>query len=124
MEYTLLLTGLEKVMGKSSKRARDNYAFNCPFCNHKEKKLEIKLGTTEKGENMVKRFVIIFFLLTQSVLAECKYYAEADVVNDELVNKKEHYTCEEKDNFFVQFITDEKYENSFIILVMALIENL
>jgi hypothetical protein len=73
---------------------------------------------------MVKRFVIIFFLLTQSVLAECKYYAEADVVNDELVNKKEHYTCEEKDNFFVQFITDEKYENSFIILVMALIENL
>lgn len=51
MEYTLLLTGLEKVMGKSSKRARDNYAFNCPFCNHKEKKLEIKLGTTEKGEN-------------------------------------------------------------------------
>jgi len=73
---------------------------------------------------MVKRFVIIFFLLTQSVLAECKYYAEADVVNDELVNKKEHYTCEEKDNFFVQFITDEKYENSFIILVMKLIENL
>ena len=73
---------------------------------------------------MVKRFVIIFFLLTQSVQAECKYYAEADVVNDELVNKKEHYTCKEKDNFLVQFITDPKYENSFIILVMTLIENL
>ena len=73
---------------------------------------------------MVKRFVIIFFLLTQSVSAECKYYAEADVVNDELVNKKEHYTCKEKDNFLVQFITDPKYENSFIILVMTLIENL
>ncbi|MDC3174158.1 hypothetical protein OA868_00085 [Candidatus Pelagibacter sp.] len=73
---------------------------------------------------MVKRLVIIFFLLTQSVQAECKYYAEADVVNDELVNKKEHYTCKEKDNFLVQFITDPKYENSFIILVMTLIENL
>ena len=73
---------------------------------------------------MVKRLVIVFFLLTQSVSAECKYYAEADVVNDELVNKTEHYTCEEKDNFFVQFITDDKYENSFIIVVMAILENL
>ena len=73
---------------------------------------------------MVKRLIIVFFLLTQSVSAECKYYAEADVVNDELVNKKEHYTCKEKDNFLVQFITDPKYENSFIILVMTLIENL
>ena len=73
---------------------------------------------------MVKRFVIIFFLITQSVQAECKYYAEADVVNDKLINKKEHYTCKEKDNFFVQFLTDPKYENSFIIVVMALLENL
>ena len=73
---------------------------------------------------MVKRLVIIFFLLTQSVQAECKYYAEADVVDDKLVNKKEHYTCKEEDNFFVQFVTDPKYENSFIIVVMALLENL
>ena len=73
---------------------------------------------------MVKRFVIIFFLLTQSAFAECKYYAEADVVNDELVNKKEHYTCKEKDSFFVQFLTDPKYENSFILVVMTLLENL
>ena len=73
---------------------------------------------------MVKRFVIIFFLITQSVQAECKYYAEADVVDDKLINKKEHYTCKEKDNFLVQFISDPKYENSFIIVVMALLENL
>ena len=71
------------------------------------------------------RIIIILFLLTSSpVLADCKYYAEADVVNDKLINKKEHYTCKEKDNFLVQFITDPKYENSFIILVMTLIENL
>ena len=75
---------------------------------------------------MVKRFIIIFFLITTSVSAnsDCKYYAEADVVDDKLVNKKEHYTCKEEDNFLIQFITDPKYENSFIILVMTLIENL
>ena len=73
---------------------------------------------------MVKRFVIVFFLLTQSVQAECKYYAEADVVNEKLINKKEHYTCKEKDNIFVQLMTDPKYEKSFIIVVMTLLENL
>ena len=64
--------------------------------------------------------------MTASVSASsnCKYYAEADVVDDKLVNKKEHYTCKEKDNFFVQFISDPKYENSFIIVVMTLLENL
>ena len=71
------------------------------------------------------RIIIILFLLTSSpVLAECKYYAEADVVNDVLINKKEHYTCKEKDNFFVQFITEEKYQNAFIMVVAALLENL
>ena len=70
------------------------------------------------------RIVIILFLLTSSVNAECKYTATADVVNDELINKKEHYSCKEKDNFFVQFITEEKYQRSFIIVVMALLENI
>ena len=72
------------------------------------------------------RIIIILFLLTNPVLADCKYYAEADVVNDVLVNKKEHYTCneEEKDNFFVQFLTDPKYENAFIMVIATLLENL
>ena len=70
------------------------------------------------------RIIIILFLLTSPVLAECKYYAEADVVNDKLINKREHYTCKEKDNFFVQFISDPKYETSFITLVAFLLENL
>ena len=76
---------------------------------------------------MVKRFIIVILILvasTSSSFSECKYYAEADVVNDELINKKEHYTCKEKDNLFVQFVTDPKYENSFIIVIMALLENL
>ena len=70
------------------------------------------------------RIILILFLLTSPVLADCKYYAEADVVNDELINKREHYTCKEKDNFFVQFISDPKYETSFITLVVFLLENL
>ena len=70
------------------------------------------------------KIVIILFLLTSSANAECKYTATADVVNDELINKKEHYSCKEKDNFFIQFITEEKYQNSFVIVAMALLENL
>ena len=75
---------------------------------------------------MVKRFVIIFFLLTSSVLAksDCKYYAEADVVNDKLINKKEHYTCKEKESFFIRFLTDPKFENSLILVVMTMMENI
>tara|TARA_B110000467_G_C18154996_1_gene386317 strand:- start:559 stop:777 length:219 start_codon:yes stop_codon:yes gene_type:complete len=70
------------------------------------------------------RIVIILFLLTSSANAECKYTATADVVNDELINKKEHYSCKEKDNLFVQFISEEKFHRSFIIVVMALLENI
>ena len=39
---------------------------------------------------MVKRIIIVLFLLTASAQAECKYYAEADVINEVLVNKKEY----------------------------------
>ena len=70
------------------------------------------------------RAILILFLLTSPVLADCKYYAEADVVNGEIINKREHYTCKEKDNFFVQFLTDPKYETSLIMIVATLLENL
>ncbi len=51
MEYTFLLGAVENVLGKSYKRAKDNYAFTCPFCNHRKPKLEINLNTNDKGEN-------------------------------------------------------------------------
>ena len=75
---------------------------------------------------MVKRFIIIFFLITTSVSAnsDCKYYAEADVVDDKLINKREHYTCKEKDNFFIQFMTEEKYQNAFMFVVIGILENI
>ena len=59
-----------------------------------------------------------------SASSNCKYYAEADVVNDELINKKEHYTCKEKDNFFIQFMTEEKYQNAFMFVVIGILENI
>jgi len=51
MDYTFLLSSIERVLGKSHKRARDNYAFHCPFCNHRKPKLEINLATNEQGHN-------------------------------------------------------------------------
>ena len=59
------------------------------------------------------RIILILFLLTNAANAKCKYYAEADVVNDILINKKEHYTCKENDNFVIQFMTEEKYQHAF-----------
>ena len=76
---------------------------------------------------MVKRFIIVILILvasTSSSFSECKYYAEAEVVNDELINKKEHYTCKEKDNFFIQFMTEEKYQNAFMFVVIGILENI
>ena len=51
MDYTFLLGSIENLLGKSHKRARDNHAFHCPFCNHHKPKLEIKMTTNEQGHN-------------------------------------------------------------------------
>jgi len=51
MDYTFLLGSIENLLGKSHKRARENYAFHCPFCNHRKPKLEINMATNEKGHN-------------------------------------------------------------------------
>ena len=51
MDYTFLLGSIENILGKSHKRARENHAFHCPFCNHRKPKLEINFATNEKGEN-------------------------------------------------------------------------
>lgn len=51
MDYTFLLASIENILGKSYKRARDNYAFHCPFCNHRKPKLEINMATNEEGKN-------------------------------------------------------------------------
>ena len=79
---------------------------------------------------MVKRILIIlafFICFTNASLAEtkCKYFSQADVVNGEIINKKEHYTCKENNqNFLVTFFTDPKWEQTATMLFITILENL
>lgn len=76
MDYTFLLGSLESIFGKSHKKARDNYAFHCPFCNHKKPKLEVSLLTTEDGKNFWECWVCqtrgqtIYSLLKQAKISK------------------------------------------------------
>jgi len=60
MDNPILLGYLENILGKSHKKARTNYAFTCPKCNHRKPKLEINLHTNEKGENPFECWVCGF----------------------------------------------------------------
>jgi len=70
------------------------------------------------------RVLIILFLLTQSVNADCKYSATADVINDKLVNKKEVYVCDEDKSFFVTFWTTPEWERTATMTFLFILENL
>lgn len=50
-ENSIVLGYLENILGRSSKKSKDNHAFHCPFCNHRKPKLEVDLRTNEKGHN-------------------------------------------------------------------------
>ena len=70
---------------------------------------------------------ILFLTFSAHALAEteCKYFSQADVVNGELINKKEHYTCKENNqNFLVTFFTDPKWHNTATMLFITVLENL
>jgi DNA primase len=60
MSSNILLGFIENVLGKSHKRARENYAFNCPKCNHHKPKLEVNLHTDENGQNPFECWVCGF----------------------------------------------------------------
>ena len=59
-QNVILLGYLENILGKSHKKARENYAFTCPKCNHRKPKLEVNLHTNEKGENPFECWVCGF----------------------------------------------------------------
>lgn len=52
-----LLSGLESVLGKADKKSGKNHAFHCPFCNHRKKKLEVNIETSDKGYNLYSCWV-------------------------------------------------------------------
>ena len=70
------------------------------------------------------KVILILFLLTSSVNADCKYSATADVINDQLVNKKEKYVCEEDKSFFVQFWTTDEWARTATMSFLFVLENL
>ena len=47
MEHALLLTKLEKILGKSIPTSRGNHSFKCPCCKHRKNKLEVNLTTQQ-----------------------------------------------------------------------------
>ena len=73
---------------------------------------------------MIKKVILILFLLTTSVSADCKYYATADVENDTLVNKQETYVCEEDKSFLVQFWTTDEWARPATMVFVFILENL
>ena len=106
MDYTFLLGSIENLLGKSHKRARDNYAFHCPFCNHRKPKLEINMATNEDGKNFWECWVCktrgqsIFSLLKQlktpkNIAAEILKYVKKgkkyEYTNDEVVELPKEY---------------------------------
>ena len=70
------------------------------------------------------RVILILFMLTQSVNADCKYSATADVINDKLVNKKEVYVCEEDKSFFVEFWTTDEWARTATMTFLFILENI
>ena len=70
------------------------------------------------------RVILILFLLTQSVNADCKYSATADVINDKLVNKKEKYVCKEDKSFFYQFWTEDEWSKTATMTFLFILENI
>ena len=77
---------------------------------------------------VIKVSIFILFLTFSAhafAETECKYFSEADVVNGELINKQEHYTCKENNqNFLVTFFTNPKWEQTATMLFIAVLENL
>ena len=51
MVNEVLLGLLESILGDGDIKSKGNYAFICPNCNHKKKKLEININTTKDNKN-------------------------------------------------------------------------
>jgi len=51
MVNQLLVTLVNSVLGSGKATARNNYAYNCPLCNHHKPKLEVNLTENREGKN-------------------------------------------------------------------------
>ena len=51
MVNQLLVNLVNSVLGSGKSTARNNYAYNCPFCHHHKPKLEVNLTENREGKN-------------------------------------------------------------------------
>ena len=51
MVNNVLLGLVNSILGRGSATARGNHSYHCPFCNHKNPKLEVNLIPNKKNEN-------------------------------------------------------------------------
>ena len=72
------------------------------------------------------KIIVFLFLLQTSSFADCRYEASGEVQGDKIINKVEKVVCdeEEKSNFVVQFLTEEKYHNALIMFFGIILENI
>ena len=79
---------------------------------------------------MIKKFLIIYFLWVSMVLGdECFYEVKTISKNGVVVEEIETNVCKEtiklnKQNFFITWLTEEKYQNSVVMVFMGILENL
>ena len=83
-----------------------------------------------KGKSMI-RFVFIFLFLISVAKAEdnCVYQTQQFIENGKVISEKIIKSCTEtetlnKQNFLVTWLTDERYQNSVIMVFMGILENL
>ena len=80
---------------------------------------------------MIKKIIILIILFSQPVFADdkCVYQTEQIIENGKVVKIIEHKSCTEtekigKKSFWSSFSSSPGYENTLIIVLMTLVENL
>ena len=79
---------------------------------------------------MIRKIIIIYFLLISMVLSDECYYENKTISKNGVINEElETKVCKEtiqlnKQNFFITWLTDERYQNSVVMSFLFVLENL
>ena len=80
---------------------------------------------------VISSLIALVITLTQStsIADQCNYRTQTITENGVIVQRTEVKTCEEtidlkKKNFVVEFMTDEEFENAFLLSVIFLLEHI
>lgn len=97
MVNQLLVTLVNSILGTGKSTARNNYAYDCPFCN-KTKKLEVNLTENKEGKNpwhcwsCDMRGTTIFNLFKQLKVDSSKTQELKSLVKSSVTYKTQHNT--------------------------------